>query len=110
VIARGAPLPLLGPDPAAPARLHLVGRYALGVDWQDGHQRIYAFDVLRAACDCAGCAAAPAGEVSGSWPAAIARAAPGVRIRWADGHETALAGAALRQRCPCAGCTTGAPR
>jgi hypothetical protein len=31
------------PDPGVPKDVHLVGRYALGVDWADGHGSIFPF-------------------------------------------------------------------
>jgi len=43
---KGRLLPLLGPDPNTPRDVHLVGRYALGVEWQDGHSSIFPFDHL----------------------------------------------------------------
>lgn len=101
-------LPLLGPDPGGVRALRLVGRYALGVDWEDGHGSIYPFEALREACGCPACEAArsagraPAGA---AWPTEVRREAPGLRIRWQDGHETVLEGRALRARCRCALCT-----
>ena len=111
---RGPLLPLLGSDPNTPRDLHLVGRYALGVDWQDRHGSIYPFDFLRASCACPSCAApepgsgaaAPPGEPA--WPVEIRKEGPGLRIRWQDGHETVFGGGELRRICRCAACT-GAP-
>ena len=41
-------LPILGQgNPGEPKDIHLVGRYALGVSWGDGHSSIYPFDRLR---------------------------------------------------------------
>jgi DUF971 family protein len=95
-------LPLLGRDPHRPERLELVGRYALGVTWQDGHQSLFPFAALRAACACPACA--PAAPAAPAWPAAIHREPAGLRVRWSDGHETHLEGRELRPRCPCAAC------
>jgi len=105
---RGRLLPLLGPDPNTPRDVRLVGRYALGVDWQDGHGSIYPFDYLRGACACPACAAAagggaPAGD-AGTWPVEIKKEGTGLRIRWQDGHQTSFAGAELRGLCRCATC------
>ena len=103
--AKGA-LPLLGHDPNAVAALRLVGRYALGVDWQDGHRSIYPFEALRGACPCAACVAGPSPPaVSGAWPTGITRDGPGVRMAWQDGHQTTLSGRDLRRLCRCAACT-----
>jgi len=50
-------IPILGQgDPNRPRDVHLVGRYALGVDWTDGHGSIYPFEQLRRGCPCGGCA------------------------------------------------------
>jgi DUF971 family protein len=108
-IPKSRRLPLLGPDPNAPRDVHLVGRYAIGVDWQDGHSSIYPFDFLRAGCPCPACRAAgdaaPVTE-AGSWPVEIKKEGGGLRIGWQDGHVTMLGGAELRARCRCASCAT----
>ncbi|MDG2334678.1 MAG: DUF971 domain-containing protein [Myxococcota bacterium] len=37
------------PADVRPVRINSVGRYAIGIDWTDGHETgIYAFDTLRA--------------------------------------------------------------
>ena len=49
-------IPLLGqPDPNVPSDVHLVGRYAIGVTWADGHVSRYPYPELRGLCRCAGC-------------------------------------------------------
>jgi len=106
VIEKGAPLPVLGPDPGSPVALRLVGRYALGVDWADGHQSIYAFELLRRACPCAICEAGLGPADASRWPTAIRREGADLRVDWADGHVSRLPGRGLRQRCPCAACGT----
>lgn len=100
-------LPLLGqPDPAAPKRVHLVGRYALGVDWADDHGSIFPFEPLRRRCACGGCAAGalPPGA---AWPEEINRAPDGLVVRWSDGHESRYPYSGLRAACRCAACTGG---
>jgi DUF971 family protein len=94
-------LPLVGADPNRPEAVSLVGRYALGVTWQDRHGSIYPFDRLRAACPCGAC---PAAEVA--WPTEIRREAAALRIAWHDGHESLLPYGDLRRQCLCAQCTT----
>ena len=38
-----------------PVRIHLVGRYAISIDWSDGHRTgIYSFELLRRICPCGG--------------------------------------------------------
>ena len=91
-------LPLVGADPNRPDGIALVGRYAVGITWQDRHGSIYPFTVLRRACPCGLCTTEPA------WPTEIRREAGQLRILWQDGHETMLSYADLRGRCPCAQC------
>jgi DUF971 family protein len=106
---QGPLLPILGADPNTPTAVSLVGRYALGVDWQDRHGSIYPFAALRGACPCAACrgtgAEAPAPPEA--WPVEILREAGALRIRWQDGHETVLPYPDLRRLCRCAACTGG---
>ncbi len=41
-----------------PVQIGLVGRYAISVEWSDGHDTgIYSYQTLRALCVCATCAA-----------------------------------------------------
>jgi DUF971 family protein len=114
---KGGRLPLLGPDPNAARDVRLVGRYAIGVDWQDSHSSIYPFEFLRSACSCPECTRARAEKpaASGSpatldeaqtWPIEIKKADTGLRIRWQDDHVTVFEGRDLRQICRCAACTT----
>lgn len=102
-------LPLVGADPYRPRDVHLVGRYALGVDWQDGHGSIFPFDALREACPCATCQTVGVRTLgpAATWPADIRRDDAGLRVRWQDGHETTFAGRELRPLCRCASCTGG---
>ena len=47
------------PADVAPVRIHPVGRYAVQIDWSDGHETgIYPFRRLRELCRCDTCAAA----------------------------------------------------
>jgi DUF971 family protein len=105
---KGPLLPLVGRDPNTPRDVRLVGRYAIGVEWQDDHSSIYPFEFLRAACPCPACegrSAAPVGDPQ-AWPVEIKKAGTGLFIVWQDGHETTLGGRELRQLCRCATCTT----
>jgi DUF971 family protein len=97
----GSLLPLLGADPNRPDAVSLVGRYALGVTWQDRHGSIYPFEMLRAACPCGACP-----ETAPEPPAEIRREAATFRVVWPDGHVAAIPYAELRRRCPCAQCAT----
>jgi DUF971 family protein len=92
---------LVGADPNRPGALSLVGRYALGVTWQDGHGSIYPYAALRAACPCGACA--PAVD---AWPTEARREAAALRVVWRDGHGSLIPYGELRRRCACAQCAT----
>lgn len=86
-----------------------VGRYAVGIDWADGHDSIMPFKHLRANCPCDACAELRAREqIPGRDPAelrsleAIGQAS--VYLRWDDGHETFYLVPELRRLCRCALC------
>jgi len=101
-------LKILGqPDPNVPKDVHLVGRYALGVDWADNHGSIYPFDRLRSDCACGACAALASLTQAMAWPHEIARTDGGLRVTWGDGHASLYPYPALRGLCRCAGCTGG---
>jgi DUF971 family protein len=95
------------PEACHVEKLSEVGRYALGVQWGDGHDSILPYRSLRAACPCEECIAAqdapraPEGE-------RLARAEVlGERslfLRWGDGHETLLLVEEVRDLCRCARC------
>jgi DUF971 family protein len=101
-------LPMFGqPDPDKPKRVHLVGRYALGVDWGDDHGSIYPFEKLRRDCPCGACAG---GETLGQnmiWPDEINRGPDSLIVQWADAHQSVYPYPELRAACRCAGCTGG---
>jgi DUF971 family protein len=89
-------------------KLKQVGRYALGVEWGDGHDSIIPHRTIRHVCPCDTCAAADP-------DAALAAAAEqpvrvellgdeAVFIAWADRHETVLLAEELRALCRCAYC------
>ena len=101
-------LPLLGqPDPNTPKDVHLVGRYAVGVTWGDGHGSIYPFERLRRDCACGACAALDTVTAAGAWPSEINRTPDGLHVAWADAHESLYPYPDLRAACRCAGCTGG---
>lgn len=46
------------PEDVHPRQIRAVGRYAIQIDWSDGHESgIYPFRRLRALCPCGGCVA-----------------------------------------------------
>jgi DUF971 family protein len=88
-------------------RLKEVGRYALGVEWGDGHESIIPYRNVRRACPCETCTAAPAADPA---PAAVqpvhveVLGGESVFVRFADEHETILLTDELRDLCRCARC------
>src|ERR1700677_1402553 len=87
--------------------LNEVGRYAVGVQWIDGHDSIFPHENLRRFCPCNECGS----EVDGAIPDAkqlmlqLSRLGDtGLYIGWADGHETLYTTTQLRARFRCAYC------
>jgi DUF971 family protein len=100
-------LPIVGqPDPSEPKDIHLVGRYAIGAAWADGHASIYPFDRLRLDCPCGACAAL-ALTPDMAWPTEIKKMPDGLRVGWSDGHASLYPYPTLRAACRCAVCTGG---
>jgi DUF971 family protein len=86
--------------------LREVGRYAVGIDWSDGHDSILPFRHLREACPCDAClATAPA---LGPKEITLARmeqvGTTTLFLAWADEHETLFVAEELRALCRCAHC------
>jgi DUF971 family protein len=88
--------------------LNEVGRYAVGVQWADGHDSIYPLENLRRQCPCRSCA----DDRTAQEPAADARhlaklarmGEQAVFLQWSDGHETIYTMRQLRELCRCAYC------
>ena len=68
-----------------------MGRYALGVDWTDGHGSIYPFEHLRQACPCGACADVATPGTPATWPQEIKKQDDSLRVVWADTHESVAA-------------------
>jgi DUF971 family protein len=87
--------------------LNEVGRYAIGVQWVDGHESIFPLENLRRECPCNACG----GQFEGDLDEANGRLARFARLgeaaviaEWADGHETLYTVRQLRDLCRCALC------
>ena len=88
---------------------HPVGRYALGVDWSDGHDSILPYRHLRLHCPCDACSS---GRADGSLVVGPELQLESLELlgersaflRWSDGHETLFLLAELRGLCRCAYC------
>src|ERR1700733_6313329 len=102
-----APMALIKSKTPKIKGLHEVGRYAVGVQWVDGHDSIFPLENLRRGCLCDACK----GSVSGEVPPASLRmrqlsrlGEAAVFIGWVDGHETIYTMPQLRSLCRCAYC------
>lgn len=89
-------------------RLKQVGRYALGVEWGDGHDSIIPHRTIRYVCPCDACEAGARDTpmpVEGEQPVRVELLGEeAVFIAWADRHETLLLTEELRALCRCAHC------
>jgi len=89
-------------------RLKQVGRYALGVEWGDGHDSIIPHRAIRRACPCDGCAGTAGGAPlppPAEQPTRVELLGDeAVFVVWADQHETVLLTEELRALCRCAHC------
>jgi DUF971 family protein len=87
--------------------LNDVGRYAVGIQWSDGHDSIYPLASLRRNCPCNSCGGALEGEIAPDGQRLLEFARMGeaaVYLGWVDGHETFYTAEQLRQLCRCALC------
>jgi len=87
-------------------KLREVGRYAVGVDWSDGHDSILPYRHLRQSCPCESCVAGTAelgpDAIELSRMQAVGDAT--LFLAWRDGHETLFVSEELRALCRCAHC------
>lgn len=87
--------------------LNEVGRYAVGVQWTDGHDSIFPLENLRRACPCDACNGNIEGEIAPANQRLMQLSRLGeaaVFIEWGDGHETIFTMRQLRDLCRCAYC------
>lgn len=87
-------------------KLREVGRYAVGVEWSDGHESILPHRHLRQACPCELCGTAPTAEGPDAIEVARLQAIgdASLFIAWRDHHETFFVNEELRALCRCAHC------
>jgi len=89
-------------------RLKQVGRYALGVEWGDGHDSIIPHRAIRQSCPCDACAGADRATAlpqQAEQPMRVELLGDeAVFVAWADRHETVLLTEELRALCRCAHC------
>jgi DUF971 family protein len=88
----------------------------LTIQWADGHQSAYDFELLRWSCPCAECAGeaglpgrlASTTELTDDQVELVQMEAVGlfgIRPYWKDGHDTGIYGLSmLRAICPCEAC------
>jgi DUF971 family protein len=87
-------------------KLREVGRYAVGIDWSDGHDSILPYRHLRQSCPCETCT----GSIASPTPQAseLRRMQPvgdaTLFLAWQDGHESLFVAEELRALCRCAHC------
>ena len=91
------------------AKTHRIGHYALGVDWQDGHESIMPYRSLRAHCPCEECAGLRADDRVPGRPDIHLQsleivADTSIFLAWSDGHESVYLLAEMRTLCRCAYC------
>jgi DUF971 family protein len=87
--------------------LNEVGRYAIGIQWTDGHDSIFPLENLRRFCPCNACAGAVEGQIAAEAQRLLQFSRLGdaaVYLGWVDGHETFYTVAQLRGICRCALC------
>jgi DUF971 family protein len=84
-----------------------VGRYAVGVQWIDGHDSILPLENLRRGCPCNRCGGELQDELAADSRRLLQFTRLGdtaVYLEWVDGHETLYTTAQLRDLCRCAHC------
>ncbi len=90
-----------------PEQMEWKGGTVLKIQWKDGHESLYPWAQLRAACPCAACREGKPLEVDAAIHPVdvqpVGRYAIG--IRWSDGHSTGIfSHEYLRSLCTCEAC------
>ncbi len=104
--------------PQIPLRIHRSPG-ALVITWEEGHEGVYPYRMLRLACRCAGCREEmtdrPLLDPSAVSPEVKAQAIElvgsyAIKIAWDDGHNTGIyTYEHLLSLCPCERCRWSAP-
>ena len=93
---------------AEPTQIERMGSTGLRVVWSDGHQSLYTWPALRAACPCAACKNRvwKAGGEAALQPVEIRPVGRyAMTVRWNDGHTTGIFSFDyLRSLCACEEC------
>lgn len=92
---------------AEPRQIEKVGPTGLRVVWEDGHQSLYRWEQLRAACPCAACRETEkAASSAGVRPVEIRPVGRyAMTVQWSDGHTTGIFSYDyLRSICSCEEC------
>ena len=100
-------MPQVKAKPSSIKALNEIGRYAIGVQWSDGHDSIYPLENLRRHCPCLSCKSEVAREIpqEGQRLRQLVRLGEAsVFLSWNDGHETLYTLEQLRAICGCAYC------
>lgn len=97
----------MGGSANEPKQVERVGEDALRVQWSDGHDSLYPWELLRRSCPCAVCregmGSAGAGAARPMEVKPVGRYA--MTVRWSDGHSTGIFSYDyLRSLCPCEAC------
>ncbi|MBI4573188.1 MAG: DUF971 domain-containing protein [candidate division NC10 bacterium] len=93
------------------------------VRWQDGHESVYGFDLLRQECPCALCNDQRGKQATAGGPGLVVVSGPilkagdvqvtearpvgryAINFVWSDGHDTGIYSYTfLREACPCPAC------
>lgn len=91
---------------AEPKQIEKMGETGLRVLWEGGHQSLYRWEDLRAACPCAVCRDHHPKSTGGVRPVEIRPVGRyAMTVRWNDGHATGIFSYdTLRSLCSCEEC------
>ena len=99
-----------------PLEIEKLDAGRLRIRWDDGHDSVYTFALLRSRCPCASCSTQPrrhpglmmSGATTPTGLEPVGRYA--IQITWQDGHANGIYSFDdLRAMCPCAVCSPPTP-